>query len=55
MVDLVNIVTILWCLFTVWHFVESITAIFDDDYDKKDMVRALLNFIVAVITLYILI
>ena len=55
MVDLVNIVTFLWCLFTVWYFVESLTAIFDDDYDKKGMLMALGKFIVAVITVVVLI
>jgi hypothetical protein len=49
-----DIVFILWCLFTVWYFVGSLTAIFDDDYDKKGMVRALGKFIVAAITATVL-
>ena len=55
MVDLVNIVTFFYILFSGWCFAKLAVTIFLDEFDKKDMIRALGKFIVAVITVVVLI
>ena len=52
---LVNIVTFFYILFSGWCFAELSVTIFLDEFDKKDMIRALGKFIVAVITVVIVV
>lgn len=46
----VGIVTALWIGLTVGSLITLLWTVFDDDYEKRDVVRAFCQFLVAAVT-----